>query len=318
NSSGPKSNMKVLTTLAERDYFLGLAALLNSAVKHGTYVDKVIVGYREKLPDWLPELADSPNGQMFITSSGLEVELVELNGSLHMVHEKPKWFLHVSEVLAPEADEYYFFDSDIIINKRMDFYGEWVQEGVAICGDVNFVFNRRHPIRKKWAAFARAAGRTVTNELDDYYNSGFLGWTKATKSFIKDWNDAFAMLAPHSGNMSEFRVFDRTATVLSTNQDSLNLAAMITDQPISLLGPEAMGFDYGMRLMHHPIGPKPWKRGFVREFLGGKPPRESDIIFWENINGSELSPIPDAKAKRMVTLCKTLRFLARFYKGLAS
>ena len=309
--------MKILTTLAERDYFLGLAALLNSVVAYGTYVDKVIVGYREALPDWLPPLRPSRNGQSFILPGGLEVELVELNGSLHMVHEKPKWFLHVTEVLAPDATEYYFFDSDIIINSRMNFYGEWVKEGVAICGDVNFVFHRHHPIRKKWAAFARAAGREVTNELDDYYNSGFLGWTQETKQFVYDWNEAFALLAPHSGNMKEFRVFDRTATVLSTNQDSFNLAAMITEVPISPIGPEAMGFIYGLRLMHHPIGPKPWTRKFVPEFFKGKPPRESDLIFWQYVNGSELTPLAGGKVKNTQTLLKLLRFGGRFYESVA-
>ncbi|PHK98255.1 hypothetical protein CGL56_11160 [Neolewinella marina] len=305
-----------MTTLAERDYFLGLAALLNSMAHHGTYVDKVIVGYREALPDWLPPLAASRNGQSFTTSGGVEVELVELNGSLHMVHEKPKWFLHVTEVLAPEATEYFFFDSDIVINTRMNFFGEWVREGVAICGDVNFVFNRRHPIRQKWARIAEEGGRRITNQLDDYYNSGFLGWTQETKSFIQDWNDAFALLAPHSGNMNEFRVFDRTAVVLSTNQDSLNLAMMITEQPLSLMGPEAMGFIYGLRLMHHPIGPKPWTRKFTREFFNGKPPRDSDLIFWQNVNGSELRPVPDSQVRKMQRLCKALRFGGRYYKSL--
>ncbi len=264
--------MKILTTLAERDYFLGLAALLNSVVKYGTYVDKVIVGFRGDLPGWLPELHPTKNGQSFRTKSGLEVELVELNGSLHMVHEKPKWFLHLTEVLAPGAEEYFFFDSDIVVNARMSFFGEWVKQGVALCGDVNFTFHRYHPIRKCWAAFARAAGHSVTHELDDYYNSGFLGWTQDTKQFIHDWNASFAILAPYSGNMKEFRVFDRTAIVLSTNQDSLNLAAMVTDQLISPVGPEAMGFIYGMRLMHHPIGPKPWRKSFIKEFFRGTPP----------------------------------------------
>lgn len=305
-----------MTTLAERNYFLGLAALLNSMAKHGTYVDKVIVGYRELLPDWLPALSPSTHGQSFRTGSGLEVELVELDGSLHMVHEKPKWFLHLTEVLAPDADEYYFFDSDIVIKARMNFYGEWVQSGVAICGDVNFDFDRRHPHRKKWAKLAEAAGCTIVNQIDGFYNSGFLGWTQETKQFIHDWNKAFSILAPHSGSMNEFRVTNRTAVVLSANQDSLNLAMMITNQPITLVGPEAMGFKYGMRLMHHPIGPKPWTRKFFREFLKGKSPREADLAFWNNANGSELSPFSNSKVKNMQRLCKALRFCSRFYTSL--
>lgn len=309
--------MKILTTLAERDYFLGLAALLNSAANHGNYVDKVIVGYREELPSWLPPLQASKNGKSFTMKNGLVVELVELNGSLHMVHEKPKWFLHVTENLAPDAEEYFFFDSDIIINARMDFHGEWVKEGIGICGDVNYIFHRHHPIRRKWAALATAAGLTINNQLDGYYNSGYLAWTQQTKQFIKDWNTAFELLAPHSGNMNEFRVFDRTAMVLSTNQDSFNLAAMVTEVPIAPIGPEAMGFDYGMRLMLHPIGPKPWRRKFLPEFFRGKPPREADTLFWENVNGSQFTPLPSSKVRRMVNLCKALRFGARFYQGLS-
>lgn len=308
--------MKVLTTLAEREYFLGLAALLNSLVEHGTHVDKVVVGYRGDLPDWLPPLRASLHGQSFTLAGGLEVELIELSGSLHMVHEKPKWFLHLTEVLEPEATEYFFFDSDIVINSRMSFYGNWVHQGVALCGDVNFVFHRHHPIRRQWAKFARAAGREVVNELDDYYNSGFLGWTQDTKQFIYDWNDAFAMLAPHSGDMHQFRVFDRTAVVLSTNQDSLNLAAMITEQPLSPIGPEAMGFIYGMRLMHHPIGAKPWNRKFFLEFWNGRPPREADLIFYQYVNGDQLRPLSEGRAKGMEALLKVLRFGGRFYRAL--
>ncbi|CAH1001341.1 hypothetical protein LEM8419_02242 [Neolewinella maritima] len=308
--------MKILTTLAERDYFLGLAALLNSVVAQGTHIDKVIVGYREALPDWLPPLQNSQHGKSFSTPSGLQVELVELNGSLHMVHEKPKWFLHVTETLAPDASEYYFFDSDIVVNSRMSFYGEWARQGIALCGDVNFHFHRYHPIRKQWAAIARAQGREVVNELDEYYNSGFLGWTRETKQFIHDWNDAFAMLSPHSGDMNQFRVFDRTAVVLSTNQDSLNLAAMITEQPISPIGPEAMGFIYGLRLMHHPIGPKPWTRNFIPEFFAGRPPREADLIFWQHVNGSELQPVSAGKVQWMEAQLKMLRFGGRFYKSI--
>ena len=308
--------MKILTTLAERDYFLGLAALLNSAAHFGTYVDKVIVGYREELPDWLPPLQVSTHGLTFTAPDGLVVELVELSGSKHMVHEKPKWFAHVTDVLAPDATEYFFFDSDIIINKRMSFYGEWVEEGVGICGDVNFDFDPNHPIRKKWAKLAEAQGVPVRNEIHGFYNSGFLAWKQEHKQFIADWNRAFSILEPKSGDMKQFRVYDRTAVVQSTNQDSFNLAMMITEVPISTIGPEAMGFINGIQLMFHPIGPKPWNREFGKDFLGGSAPRQSDVHFWRHINGPVLQPVPVAKADRMYKYCRALRWMGRFYHRL--
>ncbi|PPK87531.1 hypothetical protein CLV84_0474 [Neolewinella xylanilytica] len=308
--------MKILTTLAERDYFLGFAALLNSVVHYGTYVDKVIVGYRGELPEWLPPLRVSNHGREFTTPEGLPVELVELSGSKHMVHEKPKWFAHVSDVLAPDATEYFFFDSDIIINTRMSFFGEWVAEGIGICGDVNFLFDPTHPIRLKWAKLAEANGLTVRNQIHGFYNSGFLAWTQEQKPFIADWNRAFSILAPKSGDMKQFRVFDRTAMVQSTNQDSFNLAMMITEVPLSVIGPEAMSFINGMQLMFHPIGAKPWKRDFGKDFLQGRAPRQADIQFWRHVNGTALQPLPVAKANRTLKYSRALRWLGRFYHRL--
>jgi lipopolysaccharide biosynthesis glycosyltransferase len=246
--------------------------------------------------------------------SGLPVELVEMNGDLHMVHEKPAWFRYLMDELEPEATEFFFFDSDIIVDNRMSFFGEWVQQGVAICGDVNYKFHRSNPIRKEWAINVTEHHRTVKNTYDYYYNSGFLGWRREHAKFIYDWNDAFSFLAPHSGGMKEFRVKDRTNMVLSANQDSLNVAMMMTDVPVSALGPEAMGFEHGLKLIHHPLGPKPWSRNFSKDFLYGKPPRQADIMFWKNINGSEFNPVSKTLAFWRLFSCKAYRLLGRFYR----
>lgn len=306
--------MKILTTLAEGSYFYGVAALLNSVQYYGSYVDKIVIGYREALPAWLPTLTPTAKGQCFRTGSGLEVELIEVTGDLHMVHEKPRWFKHLMDELEPEATEFYFFDSDITINARMDFFGEWIEEGVAVCGDINWVFSDRHPIRKKWRKAAEDSGYVVRANYQHYYNSGFLGWSREQAQFIDDWNTAFEILAPHSGSMKQFRVQDRTNMVLSTNQDSLNLAMMITGTAVATIGPEAMGFDHGMRLMHHPLGPKPWQRNFILDAIKGNPPRESDVVYWRFVNGRELRPVSPLTQKRKLAVCKTLRLLARFYK----
>jgi len=305
--------MKVITTLAEKDYFFGVAALVNSIVKHGQYVDKVVVGYRGSLPAWLPQLTNSAYGKSVVLKSGLELDFVEVRGDLHMVHEKPKWFRYLTEVLEPEAEEYFFFDSDIIVINRMAFFGEWVREGVALCEDVNYDMSLTHPIRKQWAALAAKNGKVVKNQLSRYYNSGFLGWTKETASFVVEWDECCEILSRISGDMTKFRVNDRTKTVLSANQDSLNVAAMVTDCPISVIGPEAMGFHYGLSLMLHPLGPKPWKRKFGKDFFLGIPARAADVAFWEAVTDGELKPYSDGHVRNRLAVIKFFKFLSRFY-----
>ncbi|RZM22618.1 MAG: hypothetical protein EOO88_28860 [Pedobacter sp.] len=305
--------MVVFTTLAENDYFLGVAALVNSMIKHGTYGNKMVIGYRGDLPKWLPALSPSKNGRSLTLKNNFEIEFVELIGSLHMVHEKPKWFRHLTEVLEPEADEYFFFDSDIIVINRMNFFGEWVKHGVALCEDVNYDMGLTHPIRKSWLALCEQNNKPVVNYLSRYVNSGFLGWTRETAQVVVDWDECFQIMSKLSGDMKQFRVNDRTSVVLSANQDSLNMAAMTTQCPISIIGPAAMGFHFGLKLMVHPLGPKPWKRKFGKEFLGGKQPRAADVLFWESLKGGELRPFSDSYVRRRIAGVKFFKFMSRFY-----
>ena len=305
--------MKILTSLAENSYFFGLAALLNSVVKHGTYVDKVIVGYRGALPSWLPLLEDSAMGKSCKLKSGLLVEFIEMRSDSHMVHEKPRWLKLVVDVLAPGASEYFFFDADIIVLNRMSFFGEWVKNGISLCEDM-YDMSSNHPIRKQWAALASENGLHVNKHPDRYYNSGFLAWSKINSEFINEWVSCFNIMKEKVGNVKIYRVYDdRTYPVMSANQDSLNLAAMITKQPLSTIGPAAMGFQYGTYLMAHPVQNKPWDKRFIVEFLLGIPPRTSDLQFWQNVNGPELSPLSAFKVNYKIKLCKMLKFFGRFY-----
>lgn len=306
--------MRILTTLAENDYFLGVAALVNSVVSHGTYIDKIVVGYRGDLPCWLPRLSKSKFGMAGKLPSGLPIEFVEVQAGLHMVHEKPNWFKYLTTTLEPLAEEYFFFDSDIVVINRMDFFGDWVKEGVALCEDVNYDMAADNPIRKKWVRASGAADLRVINpSISRYYNSGFLGWTQNTASFLDDWISSFEALRPLAADMTKFRTVDRTHTVFSANQDSLNLAAMITSVPLATLGPGAMQFDWTFPLMVHPIGPKPWRRSFVKEFLSGRPPRSGDLAFWRNVVGTELVPFEKKRADATYRTCRVLSGLARFY-----
>jgi hypothetical protein len=130
---------------------------------------------------------------------------------------------------------------------------------------------------------------------------------------VVEWDECCQILSRISGDMTKFRVNDRTKTVLSANQDSLNVAAMVTDCPISVIGPEAMGFHYGLPLMLHPLGPKPWKRKFGKDFFLGIPVREADVVFWKAVNYGELKPFSDGHVKSRLSVIKFFKFLGRFY-----
>ena len=307
--------MKVATSLAEKGYFYGISALVNSMIKNGTYFDKLIIGYRGILPSWLPSLSPTKNGKSFKLTGGFEIELVEVMGDLHMVHEKPKWFHYLVNTLEPAASEYCFFDSDITILNRMSFFGEWINEGVAMCEDINAHMPENHPVRLKWQGIAEQNGLECINKTSRYYNSGFLGWKKSDSQFIDDWLKCFNLLAVYSGDMKAFRVFDRTAIVLTANQDSLNVAYMTTNCKLSTLGPEAMGFIYGLELMAHPIGIKPWEQNYLFAFLKGKTPRAADLHFWRNVNSSELKPFSNIVVTYKLFICNLFRGLARIYSS---
>ncbi len=308
--------MKIATSLAEKNYFYGLSALINSMIKNGTYFDKFVVGYRGQLPSWLPRLTESKNGRSFKTTKEFEVEFVEITGDFNMVHEKPNWLYHLSTILEPSADEYCFFDSDLIILNRMSFFGEWIQKGVALCEDVNNYMADNHPIRLEWKRMASERGMEIKNKTNRYYNSGFIGWNKTNAAFIKDWGNCFEMLAEIAGNLKRARNYDRSYPVLTANQDSLNVAYMITSCNLSTIGPDAMGFNKGLKLMDHPIGKntdKPWSRNYFIEFLKGRPPRTVDLSFWYFANSQDLMPYSPLLVRYKILICKLLRGLSRFY-----
>jgi len=308
--------MRILTSLAEDHYFQGLSALVHSALHHGAgFFDAFVVGYRGALPDWWPPTRQGELGEVLELGGGVELITVRMDEERHMVHEKPRWLRRVCRELFPDADEFFFFDSDIVLNQRLSFYSEWIAQGVALCEDVLADMAADHPIRRQWAAFAEAEGLTVQRSLHRYFNSGFLGWRREDSTFIDDWIRCLEILAPHSGDLKQFRTQDRSHPVLSANQDSLNIAAMISKRRISTMGREAMSFDYGLRLMFHPLGKrrKPWKREYLLRFFAGKPPSALDLAYWRFARGPVFQPFSPFTIRRKLATCRILAFLSRFY-----
>jgi hypothetical protein len=76
---------------------------------------------------------------------------------------------------------------------------------------------------------------------------------------------------------------DRTSPWQAADQDLLNIMVMITDVPLTTLGPEGMDFRPGGYVMSHAVNtPKPWARDYMKSALQAKPPGLPDKGFWEN------------------------------------
>ena len=192
--------------------------------------------------------------------------------------------LDVWDTHCPESEQLFYFDPDIVIKCRWGFFEEWVTQGIALCGDVNYSMSPDHPIRKGWKDFALQKGYTINRTLDSYYNGGFLGVKREQLSALKLWKKLIGQVEGESGDLRHWRSLDRSHRFMSANQDTLNLMVMITEFPISTVGPDGMDFIPGGYIMSHAIGtPKPWNKKYIRSALGGSAPTAPEKEYWKNV-----------------------------------
>jgi hypothetical protein len=146
-------------------------------------------------------------------------------------------------------------------------------------------------------------------------NSGFLGVKREHRSFLDLWAELITSVESESGSLKAWRSLDRTHRFWSANQDTLNVAAMITEHPVAIYGPNGMDFvpSPGRPMMSHSVDkPKPWQRQYLLDFLRGKPPSRPDRWFWEYASWP-LAIFPQGHVKRQQISLRAAAFLARFY-----
>lgn len=303
-----------VTTLFENDYHHGTAALANSLVQNG-FTGTIWAGYRGPLPAWAARGQREDGSVRIALREGAEMRLVAVDSPLHFAHYKPWFMLHVLEQLDPAADAVFYFDPDIVVPTRWSYYEEWVSYGVALAEDNHYHIGAQHPLRYAWKQFAQERGLTVHHELSRFCNSGFVGTQRAHASFLRTWCDLIRAVEPESGSLTGWRRLDRTHRFWSANQDTMNLAAMVTEHPVAIYGPNGMDFvpSAGRPIMSHAVDkPKPWRRSYLRDLLRGRAPSRPDRWFWRYVDG----PLPvftSRHARRQQTCIRLAAFLARFY-----
>ncbi|HEY5894042.1 MAG TPA: hypothetical protein VIT91_12495 [Chthoniobacterales bacterium] len=271
-------------TLFEGHYHLGAAALFNSLHQAG-FRGTCYAGVRHLPPPWTSAGRDGRH--VFEGPDGFRVEIILLETDYHLTNYKPVFFTRLWEEFCPDVERLFYIDPDVIVKRQWSYFEDWVDYGVALVQDVNPVMPLDHPVRQAWQRFCQESGFTVRNALQCYYNGGFVGVHRKHAEFIGTWHDLMQAGTRFGFSLDAFsQEMNRYPYFSNSDQDFLNIAAMVSTVPLSTVGPAEMDFFSGGTLLSHAMGRlKPWRRNYLSRVLQGIPPGEPDKRFWHAARG---------------------------------
>lgn len=272
--------MDCVCTFYEKHYDFGVAALCNSLSKSG-FKGKIIIGYKLNLPFWIRQLKKVEKS-IYILNDNIKLNFICLDEvPYHLGYHKAKFISYCLDNY-PEIDTISYFDPDITIKAKWNFFKRWINAGVALASDNCYPFlHSNHPWRQDWINLF--PNKTIISYPEFYINSGFIGLKRNDEQLIKIWDKAIEIYKNEGG---EIFSFERNAEEgLKGDQDLLNAALMyFPADRISVIGREAMGFIQPSYIMGHAInGVKPWKRSYVYDFLlNNTLPSFAEKLYFDN------------------------------------
>ena len=295
----------VVCTLFEGRYGLGVGALLNSLIAVG-FDGLFVAGYRGDLPAWTRKVAGLGDGRYEV--SGVVLHFIPVDTHLHLFNYKPTFLKHVMEdARLEENDIVAFFDADIVVRGRWQFFEQWCSYGVALCEDVMSPMHVTHPKRGMWRElFPGLYG--AARELESYVNSGFIGLKVREREILDIWEDVIKK----GYDPSRPRTSDPLDAFSAVDQDALNIAISASGRPLSIVGPEQMDFRSGGYLMSHATeGNKPWDGGFCRRVLMRRGLRLADRFFVKSMSHPIriFRPLTEARIRIDFELARLINFV---------
>lgn len=278
----------VICTLAEGRHFLGLAALMNSLRETG-FDGELFVGYRGEVPGWLlreVERTEQSPGRP-------RLRLLRFDERGHMTNLKPDWILRVW-AMRPDAERLVYLDPDICVLAPWRLIENWIGRGVAAAQDQQPALPTGHWLFKGWQEAFSPKGYLLRETPREYVNAGFLGVHRDAVGVVERWRDMMRIAAEAFGgldasNLSRGRKTEQISTPYTsfaqTDQDVLNAVLRCGSEPLSLVGPEGMGFRPGPALMSHAVGQKPWAKPFIWQAMRGIRPTLADQMFLKFSSG---------------------------------
>jgi hypothetical protein len=310
-----------ICTLFEGHYHYGVAALANSLYKNG-FRGSIYAGYKGTLPDWCSSAKVSNSFLDFETKTlevaeDLKIHFIAIVTDFHLTNYKPFFMLKIWENLEPGIENLAYFDPDIVVKCKWDFFENWMSHGVALVHEiVSNDMPPTHPIRLEWESVIKKSGREIKRNLHSYINGGFCGISKNNIEFLNVWCDITNVGIKYFKLRADqwSHTYNRTYIFYTQDQDALNITAMCSQSPISEIGPEGMDFIHGGFTMSHALGvPKPWKKGYLLSTFKGMPPSLADRSYWINVNGP-LSLYKTLFIKRKSMAISVAALIGRFYR----
>jgi len=282
-------------TLFEGDYHLGTAVLVKSLCRAG-FGGTIYAGFRGPLPPWTESrIKETGKGEweMYVTRD-VRLVFLTVNTSAHFTNYKPDFLLQIEARGGSESAIY--CDPDIVLNGSWRYVEEWLSCGVALCEDINSPLHRNNPRRVGWRRFFEPLGHHLEYRGAEYANGGFIGLTWQHRELLVTWKNFLDQITKSLGGADIVGIgggrrleghYGFADCFHQPDQDALNAALEAHPEiPASILGPLAMGFEGGTPLLPHALGgAKPWRRSYLRDALGGRPPQAVDKIFWEKVDG---------------------------------
>lgn len=257
----------VCLTLYDGDHVYGVGALANSLYRAG-FRGTVFVGWRGRLPDWLP--GERHAAGHWLPAPGLGLVFVPLPDGIAANQLKPWLLVEALDRLAPDAERFFLFDADILVLAPFSYFEALVEGGPALVLDLWFPrVPVVHPWRRAWAELCRQCGFERLRDVEDTYQSAFVGLSRRHRALADAWWRLMGELHRRRPDIAgSFKPGTRTTDPFHhTDQDMLAAAVMATDMPVCTLGPEAFGFGGTPHTMLHPAGEKPWRGSALWQLL---------------------------------------------------
>ena len=303
--------ISTVCTLFEGDHHLGVGALFNSLYAAG-FRGTLWAGYRGTIPPWALPTKEAVGYSIFHATPDCCICFVPVVTDRHLTNYKACFIRHVLEGLSREVSSIFYFDPDVIVRFPWKFFENWVSLSVALSEDVNSPMPDVHPKRNGWRRFFAGEDIKFRNPSHYYVNGGFVGLPRANARFLSLWESILDTMDRKGVDLSGITRPD-DYLFWNVDQDALNIAAMATDQPMSIAGKDGMGFIPTNGPMLHAIGArKPWRCGALKHSLAGYRPTQVEREYWDNVE-APIRLFPPAKVRNARLALGMAGLVGRFY-----